>query len=290
MIGAVRNFLVRHQLTGDTTRLAWNVEIGRNFLFHVFNQNGAFVTVKVLRTGGIEREYQSLQDAFQLLPEYVPAPLAFGKSQGLGMLACEGVRHARLSNVMLAQARDRLVRGMRDYSVRSVHYFTMRNASASHLRTFEEILAGLGDRALSDVMTGYLRELNLGRIEALPHVRQHGDLVANNVGITDTGIVIFDWEDFGRVHLPGFDVGVFLTSCLKYDSTLVKRWFEGATPEVLEAVVQDVCKVLEIDRSLFWSMLPMYLCHFLLLKNVFDYGGVIKSRVRNLIMSLCDQQ
>ena len=117
MIDAVKNFLLEHRLTSDKSRLAYNVAIGRNFLFHVVAENGTFLTVKVGRTGGLEREYRSVRAAFEALPETVPAPLAFGRSQGLCMLAYKGVRHSILSDEMLSSARGRLVRGMRDYGV-----------------------------------------------------------------------------------------------------------------------------------------------------------------------------
>jgi hypothetical protein len=117
-------------------------------------------------------------------------------------------------------------------------------------------------------------------------VRQHGDLAANNVGVTETGIVIFDWEDFGRVSLPGFDVAIFLSSCLKHDPARIRQWSERGIPESLEAVVQDACRTFGMDRFLFWSMLPIYLCYFLSLKNKFGYGDIIKNRLRNTILNL----
>ena len=41
----------------------------------------------------------------------------------------------------------------------------------------------------------------------LPAVPQHGDLVANNLGLRPDGtLVFFDWEDYGAVDLPGLDL------------------------------------------------------------------------------------
>ena len=286
MIDAVKNFLLDHQLIGDKSRLAYNVAIGRNFVFHVVAENGSFLTVKVGRTGGMEREYRSVRAAFEAFPEIVPAPLAFGGSQGLCMLAYKGVPHGIISDESLSSAGGRLVRGMRDYGVRSVQEFSTGNGGASHLEIFEQTLVELRDRELSDVVTGCVSESDRSRIGALPHVRQHGDLAVNNVGVTETGIVIFDWEDFGRVNLPGFDVAIFLSSCLKHDPARIRQWFERGIPEALEAVVQDACRTFEMDRILFRSMLPIYLCHFLNLKNKFGYGDIIKNQLRNTILNL----
>jgi hypothetical protein len=80
---------------------------------------------------------------------------------------------------------------------------------------------------MSFALEMYFQKLDLeGICRRLSYVRQHGDLVANNVGVTARGIVIFDWEDFGRVELPGFDIALFLASCLDYNPVMLKRWFE----------------------------------------------------------------
>jgi thiamine kinase-like enzyme len=45
-------------------------------------------------------------------------------------------------------------------------------------------------------------------LRELPEVPQHGDFVHNNLGRARDTLYVFDWEDYGKVCLPGFDLAM----------------------------------------------------------------------------------
>ena len=62
---------------------------------------------------------------------------------------------------------------------------------------------------------------------SLPSQPQHSDLAINNLGRTATGFVVFDWEDYGRTSLPGFDLSILVCSACAFHMDRVRETFES---------------------------------------------------------------
>lgn len=122
------------------------------------------------------------------------------------------------------------------------------------------------------------------RLEGLPHAAQHGDLVANNIGHVGARPVVFDWEDFGKVDLPGFDVALLLGSLLNHDPAKIAALFreEGQGAPWLAPLLAAV----GLDRAQFAGLLPVYYGAFFWIKCVGGYGAMIQSTVRHTIEQL----
>ena len=139
------------------------------------------------------------------------------------------------------------------------------------------------DEAEAAVLRQVVGGLDLGRLDRLPHISQHGDLVLNNFGCAERGKIIFDWEDFGRVTLPGFDVALMIYSCLRHDMARIERLFETGQPRHMGEILSHFCAG-EADRDLFRRLLPIYYGAFQNLKSSLGYGDEIIGKCRRNIL------
>jgi hypothetical protein len=287
MIDTVQGFLRKHGLARGRHSVC-NINIGRSFIFEVFEKPSSYIVVKASKTADLQREFECQAASYSALPEYVPEPLAFGQAKGLFLLASRGVPHVRLTMRSVRDTAGRLCTGIGEYVRRSATAFANSEPHSEHAEELERVIGYLQEPELVTVLRSYIRQLDLEQLRLLPHVRQHGDLVANNIGLTRRTLVIFDWEDFGRVQLPGFDIALLLMSLLDFDAIRLKHWFERKEPRELDNIVTKAAGCLGINRSMLWMWLPMYLAHFLYLKAVFSYRPAIKDRVRGVLEDLCE--
>jgi hypothetical protein len=119
---------------------------------------------------------------------------------------------------------------------------------------------------------------------ALGVTRQHCDFVANNLGVAGSRLVVFDWEDFGRISLPGLDLCTLVVSCVNGDTDIVLANGGSALANRCSIFVNPACAALDMDVSLFWRLVPLYLLTFLYLKNT--YGRDIRIRISALLSKL----
>lgn len=122
------------------------------------------------------------------------------------------------------------------------------------------------------------------QLEALPRAAQHGDLVANNIGHVGARPVVFDWEDFGKVDLPGFDIALLLGSLLSHDPEKIVALFseEGRGAPWLVPLLAAT----GLERVQFAGLMPVYYGAFFWIKCVGGYGATIQSTVRHTIEQL----
>jgi hypothetical protein len=287
MIDTVHGFLCEHGWARGRPFVC-NVNIGRSFIFEVFEKPSSYIVVKVSKSPDLQREFKCQAAAFSALPEYVPEPLAFGEFKGLFLLASRGVPHVRLTMRSVRHTARRLCIGIGEYVRRSAIAFASSEPHSEHVEELERVIGDWQDPELAAALRSYIRRLDLERLRLLPHARQHGDLVANNIGLTRRTLVIFDWEDFGRVQLPGFDIALLLMSLLDFDAIRLEHWFERKDSRELDDIVTGAAECLGISRSMLWMWLPMYLAHFLYLKTALSYRPAIKDRVRGVLQDLCE--
>jgi hypothetical protein len=122
----------------------------------------------------------------------------------------------------------------------------------------------------------------LRELECLGSIRQHCDLVPNNIGVSLTGeLVVFDWEDFGKVCLQGLDLCTLYVSCLGLEAGAVLAGRSDVVAEQGAKIVKPACDALNIDISLFWRLIPLYLLAFLFLKKA--YATDVRTRIDTLL-------
>ena len=108
-------------------------------------------------------------------------------------------------------------------------------------------------------------------LDSLATVAQHGDFTANNIGITRSGIVVFDWADFGVVELPGFDLATLVLSMTGFEPARVLQLLAGTDPSLV-LFTESACARLGLSHTMFRALLPLYLAVFLSLKSQFGTG------------------
>jgi hypothetical protein len=119
-------------------------------------------------------------------------------------------------------------------------------------------------------------------IAALPSVPQHCDLVTNNIGEIGGRPVIYDWEDFGRVDLPGFDLALFLGTLLELDPARIAALLQA--PRRLDPGLASLIEATGLAGEEFCRLMPVYYGAFLWLKETQGY----RSNIRDLTLNVID--
>lgn len=118
----------------------------------------------------------------------------------------------------------------------------------------------------------------------LPSLPQHGDFVMNNLGVRRDGrLVVFDWEDFGALDLPGLDLFT-LEYSLALETGRLDRNESGwpAPPRALD--LQRCCLALGLNPKLYEALRLSYAVAFRYLKR--QYGPEVQARLDRLIRRL----
>lgn len=121
---------------------------------------------------------------------------------------------------------------------------------------------------------------------------QHSDLAINNFGRTASGFVIFDWEDYGAVNLPGFDFVVLLASGYQFEAGRIRLFFERAAGggNIESAFSTDLMNNLNLRSDDWVDLFLVNLILFHELKTRLDYGPGVIDRTLRLIKDLADSR
>lgn len=180
------------------------------------------VTVKLSRDRErASREHAALVRLAPKLPGHVPNPYLMGECCGWGFLAMEGMAGAPITAARLSRYLASIVALMI-----ALHHEgdegPMSDADVAAeiegpLTTFERDYAG-GRIALEGLCQAVGTHLASLRGVAVPRVAQHGDFSLGNVLAGPRGsVVVVDWEEFGRVKAPGYDLVVLFSNLPRHD-------------------------------------------------------------------------
>lgn len=257
------------------------ITVGRSLNVQVFPQGtGGFYNVKLSRLD-LEREYKALLELKGTLP--IPIPLGFSRICGMDALITQGISF-------------KCVRGtppsLGEF-VQRYHYLQLEleafaaPAKVHHRDVIREMLECPAFEDLKDYTTGWLASNASDFLERLPAVRQHGDLVPQNLGIGGGGYVILDWEDFGVATLPGLDLGIFLLDVATsgFATHEVRRSLSPIDPQI--AALRDcMIRTLRLQQREFPHMLFAILITYLYLKGAMQYRTPIVDATRRLVLEL----
>lgn len=122
-------------------------------------------------------------------------------------------------------------------------------------------------------------------LETLPAMAQHGDLVLNNLGLAEGGrLVVFDWEDYGRVDVPGLDLFTLQWSLEQEASS--HDGLRDSAHRAARALVSVGCDALMLPEPVYRDLAVAYALVFRWLKR--PYGVPIQQRVDRWIDSLLE--
>lgn len=285
MIDAVTTILRAHHLVDSREEPAYDFSFvsARALNIDAFTRDGSFFHIRVKEQGVWPYEYDNIRSAWEVFPEHVPEPLGRYHSGGWEIIVVRGVAHRQVATGSLAGNRyglEQQILGYLDLSRRRAEVVAPRE---SHREFLREVQARATTPACAEIAAQWIAEEHL---DLLPHIRQHGDFMVGNFGLTGRGLVIFDWEDFGRVRLPGFDLCTLLASESMFDADRLRAIMAGANLQSPEygALIDKGCRALGLASDLFRRLIPLYLAVFLDLKR--DYGKAIGQRVGKAVQDL----
>ena len=140
--------------------------------------------------------------------------------------------------------------------------------------------AYFGTHPLSSLAQAWLADGLPDSLRRLPPMAQHGDLVLNNLGKSRAGdLVIFDWEDFGAVSVPGLDLFTLELALAGDVHLLLAGRRQPAAP--LGRLVQRCCAAMGLELDVYRRLAPFYALVFRYLKR--NYGPAVRARMDGLL-------
>ncbi len=255
----------------------------------------------LLSRGGVGHTYVKFSDRVSLqaeatryaaanahYPALVPAFIGHVHTGGLDVLACRAVDFRGVDRAVLLGA---AAGAAQTVQADLAGYFNgLRTASApagvSAVRN-ADLLAALqryyAGHALAPLAQRWLKTGAALRAAALPDQAQHGDLALNNLGRTLSGrLVIFDWEDFGAVSLPGLDLFTLELSLAGGARHLLDHRAQRYTGSA--RLVARACAAMQLDGADYGRLTPVYALVFRYLKR--NYGPAVREQMDGLLQDL----
>ena len=289
MIPAVTEALRRMSLLAADEPVRYQIGLtqGDTVWLDVFRRDGSYLHVKAAEFITLREEARVYADAFSRHGEYMPEPLGFTTFEGWELLISEGVEHRPLHPNPLAHAAgaSHVAREIWRYFAAASRAPRDDDPRHAHESLLARLRQTFRDSQLAPLVAQWSSDASLRELAALGAVAQHGDFVANNLGMTRRGLRVFDWEDFGKVSLPGFDVCTLAVSFANEIAPDVVMRRDGPLASRVDAFVAPACKSIGIDLDVFWRLVPLYLLAFLHLKQ--GYATAVRDRTARLLDRFC---
>lgn len=181
-------------------------------LLFLFDQTSTtpFAVLKLARNRSILiREYENLNTIDSICPGLAAAPLFFDQAADYYVLGTAPLIANRLSGY---RARSRKLKRV-SARLAKLHEL-LRSQSPSTMFQVEHFMrpfAGLYDTELPVTVADFFNDLaavhaQLIRQFPVEEISQHGDLYFDNILAKGRRVYFLDWEDFGEIKLPGYDL------------------------------------------------------------------------------------
>jgi hypothetical protein len=177
--------------------------------------------------GRLRGEFASLRQVHAAAPKWTPRPLDFSADGQFWTLWMQGVPGARFGGTPTGAVLRSIVETIAGIhaAVRSPQGSAQpdrfRNTVAEPLRVLSEFGPA---PSVPDGCRRLLATAGPERLQALPVAPQHGDLYDGNLLHHAGGWYVVDWESFGVVDLPAYDLYTLLLSLLLTDGETCRQW------------------------------------------------------------------
>lgn len=282
MLAIVTDILREHNLLEKGDEPGFNISLisGDQLNLQAFTRSGAHFHTRVKQRGVVPAEYEKCCEGWRSFPQYAPEPLGRYFRDRWEIILVRGVSHRRVCLGDIASNRQGLIEELIAFFSASCEAGHVAQPVEPHRAFLRSVQERATDQNCAAIVN---RWLAVDELDRLPHIAQHGDFAVNNLGLRDSGLVVFDWEDFGRVALPGFDLCTVVASDSGLNPERLRAVMQGAGPQsdLYQHLLQKACSVIGLTPELFRRLIPLYLAIFLDLKR--DYGEAIRVAVRKLI-------
>lgn len=285
MMATVTDTLLRLGLlgAGEVPRYQLGLTHGDTLWLDAFRRDGSFYHVKVSEYVSLCDEVRAYRTACEVYPDHIPAVLGYVVREGWEIFVAEGVEHRALS----ANPLTRRI-GAREARTQILRFFDAcpkpargKRRGLPHATLLESLRTTFGATRfapLVEAMSGADARLDL---DGLGELAQHGDFVANNIGTRAGRLVVYDWEDFGKTHLPGLDLCTLAASFLGELDANASFATGGSLGDDLRGFLRPACASLGLELAQFLRLVPLYLLVFLGLKQ--GYAAGIRNRIEQLL-------
>ena len=221
---------------------------------------------KVRKEDVLIREFKKLEAIHQAAGDYVPKPLSVDKVDGVWMLWMAGVPGSRIPP-RKTYRRAELVSIIDMLS--SIHGAVKKSSgehgSERHACMVAKPLEALIQFGDSTIVREGCAELvqshSVAWMNALPVIPQHGDLFLDNILRHEDRLYVVDWEYFGVVDLPFYDLLTLLFSMLRVSGETP----DSFDPELVQQVpflVERYARSLGLPVSLMAELLPLLMANW----------------------------
>ena len=272
MLGPIENFLRRRDLLGVTEKAHCNISSGKSTSVQVLVENGYHLHLKISTGASLMKEYETLKEVYAVLPKIVPKPIALEKIGLRDVIISEGVKHGILNKFDSLTINKQIIETFNKVNEVSLKHFLEKKPKNNHAAMVNDSALTLNQLDLAQPLNKWLSEFDFSPLKNIPYVKQHGDLASNNVGVYKKDIYIFDWEDFGRVLLPGYDMFLFAFTYYKLDLDKMDFFILSKSNNFLNQILKRYFANTGMDIHLFKKMYVAYIILFLCSKRDLGYS------------------
>jgi hypothetical protein len=247
----------------------------------------------VAKLGNAEpAEQEKLRAEFQALarqaidyPGLAPKPHTLVVRDRLTILAMEGVSHKRMALKDFDRLSESQLGQFSRFLIGRERAVAADEAGAGPYEQYQMAAAALPIGLREAVASIAERRRWGGWLSALSRIPQHGDLAINNVGQRDASVVIFDWEDYGKVLLPAFDFLILVLSGLQFRLDVVQAYAVRhlARPDNKGALFPTIAEALGLDAGNLLDFALISCIVFYDLKKKLGYAEKIAEQVLQVI-------
>lgn len=261
---------------------------GDTISIRAFLSPDRFFQIKVSEFIDLRDEYGACVRAWKLHRELVPRPLGYRLLQGWAVLVTEGVHHQPFSLATALKAKVKatsVLDGLDQYFEICGQEQSVMEHVESHSASFDRIQSHFEQTAYAGLVSRWVTHGRSMGAESMAHVAQHGDFVQNNLASAMGRLIIFDWEDFGKSHLPGLDICSLCFSVAPDVHAMQNLMIAGkGTMQPLTVFASRACALSGLDWEHFRRLIPLYLVVFLYSKR--EYDQTVQDRVAVMVQQL----
>jgi aminoglycoside phosphotransferase (APT) family kinase protein len=233
-----------------------------------FHNRGQFpsVVTKVYPEPSLPaKEFANLTRVHAFAAGQVPKPLHFGTHDSFWTVWMEGVPGFPIREYSESRIRlDSITQGL------AAMHLALRESDSSNSsercdRVVSRPLQTLAAFGASDsVREGCARlktEVQNAWLDAQPIIPQHGDLFRSHILCHDDRFSVIDWETFGSIDIPFYDLLTLLFSLLRVDQGGSEEWDRGLVRQI-PGLVARYAKTLSLPAKDVHFWLPLTLANW----------------------------
>lgn len=246
------------------------------------NYNGIFV--KCSQDKGVANEFQTLRLVSKYFKGYAINPLRFIQEGNLYIVAYPLQRFKYIDPKKLDSKK---------YENQMValfnRFFSQDQTFQEELKVSDETLINFfkhSDFSFFPLLQDYFLYSMQNIQKNYGKVAQHGDFAVNNLAIdSNSHVVLFDWEDYGKINYPFFDLASFM-----FSNALVQAKMEALSknPNVFfdipgARIATRACLKQGMSIKSFLKYFPFFIMLFIYLKQNLGYGDYIVNWLKKFL-------